>query len=136
MKRPIGITILAVLSFLVGAFYLLAAIGFLASVPFGARLRTGLGTYFGWLAVLIGVVDLLAAYGLWTLRPWGWGLMVALVAVNLGAAIGILVAGFLPAGPIFSLTVNGFILWYLLRAEVKAAFGAADLSRQAPKRVA
>ena len=81
MPRPVGVSILAVLSFLVGAFYLIAGIGFLSSAPWthNASVQTGLTPRYGWLFLLIGLVDLAAAYGLWTLRRWGWSLMVVLI---------------------------------------------------------
>ena len=138
MRRPIGIAILAVLSFVVGAFYLIAAIGFLASAPWtaSASLQTGFTPRYGWLFLLIGIVDLSAGYGLWKLRRWGWSLMVVLVLINLGIAVGTIFAGVPLAGPIISLAVNGFVLWYLFRPGVKAAFLAAEATRVELHRVA
>jgi hypothetical protein len=138
MRRPIGITILAVLSYFVGACYLIAAIGFLSSGrrEFETSIPGGLSPQFGWLFLLIAIVDLVAGYGLWRLRRWGWGLFVALIMINIGIAIGALFAPFTIIAPIISLAVSGFILWYLFRPGVKAAFLGPDNSRPEIGRVA
>src|SRR5512136_930619 len=86
MKRPTGITIIAVLMFIGGA---LSVIG--ALTAFGAGLA-GSGIW----SLVIGVADLVLAWGLWTLKPWAW--MGALGLLGFGALSVIiqLIAGWLP----------------------------------------
>ncbi|MGE0404924.1 MAG: hypothetical protein AB7O65_01395 [Candidatus Korobacteraceae bacterium] len=129
MRRPFGITVLAILSLVLGLFYLVAGIGFIFSggpVTVDDRFAS-MNPRLGWLFLPIALVDLLAAYGLWKLRGWGWGLMLALIATNLLAALGALAAGYGGSiGPLLSLAVNGLVMWYLLKRDVRAAFAAAD----------
>ena len=78
---------------------------------------------WGWLAIITGVIWLMAAGGLWALQPWarvfalimaGFGLFEAALAFFQfpGTGVGFSMA-LLPA----------LILWYMNTAEVKAAFG-------------
>ena len=64
---------------------------------------------WGWLAILTGIVWLLAAFGLWALQPWARLFQFAGTGVGFAMAI-------MPA----------LILWYLSTAEVKAAFGEGE----------
>ena len=81
---------------------------------------------WGWLAVITGIIWILAALGLWALQPWarlfaqiiaGFGLFEAVLAFfqfpGTGVALGMAI---MPA----------FILWYLSTSEVKAAFGLGE----------
>ena len=81
---------------------------------------------WGWLAVITGIVWLVAALGLWSLQPWarlfamimaGFGLIEATVAFFQfpGTGIGLSMA-IMPA----------VILWYFSTSEVKQAFGLED----------
>jgi len=89
---------------------------------------------WGWLAVITGVIWLLAAIGLWALQPWarlftmiiaGIGLFEAVLAFfqfpGTGIALGMAI---MPA----------LVLWYLSTHEVKQAFGveAAPSAAQPP----
>jgi hypothetical protein len=81
---------------------------------------------WGWLAIITGVIWLMAAGGLWALQPWarvfalimaGFGLFEAALAFFQfpGTGIGFSMA-LLPA----------LIFWYMNTAEVKAAFGEGE----------
>ena len=87
---------------------------------------------WGWLAVITGIVWLIAAIGFWGLQPWarlfaqimaGFALLQAVIAFfqfpGTGVAFGM---ALMPA----------FILWYLSTSEVKEAFGIGEQPTPAP----
>jgi hypothetical protein len=137
--RPMGVTILGVLALISGIIGLcggislfgLFGLGAAAGVATGdAGAAVGLGAISGLLglgSVLSGVLSLIGAFGLLTLKNWGR------LLVMIGAIIGIISAvlsliGALTGGGDFltgllGLIINGVILWYLNRPDVKAAFG-------------
>jgi predicted flap endonuclease-1-like 5' DNA nuclease len=90
---------------------------------------------WGWLAVITGIVWLIAAIGFWGLQPWarvfaqimaGFALLQAVIAFfqfpGTGIAFGM---ALMPV----------FILWYLSTSEVKEAFGVGVLPAPAPEPV-
>jgi predicted component of type VI protein secretion system len=109
-SRPLTVSVLAIL-------WALAALAWVAS---GITVATNLG-WSGLLALgaaagglLLAVVSVLLAFGLWSQSPWARPFQIAM------AALGILACPFLPA----SVTT----LIYMLRPEVRAAFqGKRDL---------
>ncbi len=87
---------------------------------------------WGWLAVITGIVWLIAAIGFWGLQPWarlfaqimaGFALLQAVIAFfqfpGTGVAFGM---ALMPV----------FILWYLSTSEVKEAFGVGAEAAPAP----
>jgi hypothetical protein len=128
MQRPTGVTIIAVLSAIGGVLGLLAGIALLAAGP-AVSSATGLGGLVGpaaWIVLAYSVLSLALAYGFWMLKSWAWPL-----------GVGVEVLGIIQAvlqytndtrqlfSLIISLALAGFILWYLYRPHVKAAFGRA-----------
>jgi len=104
--RPSGVTILAVLYFIIGivamiGFFLLAYL--LASAP-------GIALICGGIGILIGVFDFLVGWGLLTLQPWAHTAAIVLAIIQLFN---------FPIGTILSI----IILIYLFQPEIKAAFG-------------
>ena len=86
--RPMGITILAVLSAIGGVLSILGGLalvglGGFAAASTGQAALFGLGTIFGVLLLASGVAGLAFAYGAWTLQPWAWVLGVALQIISL-----------------------------------------------------
>ncbi|NLT38212.1 MAG: DUF2127 domain-containing protein [Methanomassiliicoccus sp.] len=80
-----------------------------------------LGIVFGGFTILIGLFQLIIAWGLWTGKKWAW--LLALIFGILGVIFGIL--GLIGGGftGIVSLLINAIIVYYLMRPEVKAFFG-------------
>ena len=115
-ERPLGITIMAVLSAIGGIFGLLAALVF-----FGLG---GIAFVGGLIILAYSLLSLAVAYGFWTLQPWAWPLGVGVQALGIVQAV----LQFLNDGSNFfslliSLAIAGVILWYLFQPHVKAAFG-------------
>lgn len=92
-SRPIGVAILAILIVLVGAIFLLGAIGLLAFAGF--TLIRALPTFFGLASTILGVVLLIFALifigvglGLWHLRSWAWWLAIIVLIISIIGGLG------------------------------------------------
>ena len=79
---------------------------------------------WGWLAIVTGVIWLLAAGGLWSLQPWARTFTMIIAGFALFEAV-LAFIQFPGTGVGFAMAIMpGLIIWYLSSAEVKAAFGA------------
>jgi uncharacterized membrane protein (DUF2068 family) len=130
--RPIGITILAVLE-TIGALVLLALGTMVILLGAAVLVAIGLGeaslgialseivVFVGGFILLLGVIELAIAWGLWKGQGWAW--TVALIVAVLGIIGGViaLVSGSLYN--IVTLAIQVIIVYYLYRPEVKAYFG-------------
>jgi hypothetical protein len=106
VKRPTGVTIIAVLAAVSGVL--------------------GIGAFsFSPLLGLLAILNLAFAYGSWTLKPWGWTLGVILQILAVLLAV-VSVLGFSSSySPFLGLVISVIILYYLLRQDIKIAFGRA-----------
>jgi hypothetical protein len=148
MNRPTGVTIIAILYFLNAAVTILAGLALLgigsvaglaagggkAGAPEGAAaigFLVGLGVVGAVICFIFAALPLATGIGLWKLKNWG-----RVIAIVLGViwacfqALGLL--GSLMHFEIFSMMVglimlglNVWIILYLMKPHVKAAFGAA-----------
>ena len=127
MKRPFGITVLALIFGAAGISYLLLGFQLTTAVTFGP-LPSGQGTWiWGWLLVLTGLAFWTGGLAAWRLQPWGWmlGHVLALLGI-IEAIFALLGTGNL--GYALATTAFPFILlWYLNRDSVKRAFGIAEV---------
>ncbi len=117
-ERPAGVVVLV-------ALFALEGVGWLVSVAFLApllpRSTGGAATACG-LAGFLGVLDLLVAYGLWTLAHWSWTGGIALSAIGVAAyPIGLFQG--LPLTLPFGLVVSLAAFVFLFRPSVMAALG-------------
>jgi cytochrome c oxidase subunit IV len=81
---------------------------------------------WGWLAILLGIVWLLAAFGLWSLQSWARIFAMVVAGVSLFEAV-IAFIQFPGTGYGFAMSVMPIlILWYLNSSEVKAAFSETE----------
>jgi len=117
--RPFGVTLLAIL-FLVLAIITFADAAFVSAFSFIPFLG---GIFFICAAIiaLIGVMDLLVAFGLLQLMKWARTL--AMVMAILGLIFGLL--SILSGVGIVIFLISIIALYYLSRDDVKAAFGEA-----------
>jgi uncharacterized membrane protein (DUF2068 family) len=142
MGRPTGVTILAILNFIGAAFCLLGGIGMILGGGFvatmlsqqgqgsagAAGILAGLGAAAGVFIIIVGGVSALVGFGLWKLKEWAR--IVSIVLCGISAAfqlLGLLGSlahfnAFAVIWSIFWIAVDAFIIWYLLKPEVKAAF--------------
>jgi hypothetical protein len=134
--RPTGITILVILE-VIGALILLivglaiaAFSGFIGMyIPPGMvppEMLAGIVVFVGALLVILSLLGFLVAWGLWTGKRWSW--YIAFILAILGA-LGSLLS--LPSG-ILSLIIDGLIIWYLWRPNVKAFFSMGPSVSTAP----
>ncbi len=126
MKRPFGVTLLAIIFALAGISYMLLGFQMTTAVTFGP-IPAGQGTWiWGWLIVLTGLAFWAGGVAAWSLQPWGWmlGQIIAIVGI-LEAIFALIGTGNL--GYALASTAFPFILlWYLNRASTKRAFGLAE----------
>jgi|SRR5579884_2533483 len=133
MKRPIGVVVLAVLQLIGAAIFLVAAADLLfgnqiglsretlqsAGLPTGHDMQVTMGVF----ALVLGVVQLLIAWGLFNLKGWAWGFAALAAGANfvvgaVNAASGVPLGNDQRASMVISL----LILLYLLLPGVRAAF--------------
>ena len=81
----------------------------------------GLGIIAAGAVVILGILGLLVGWGLWTGK--GWARILAIILSGLGVLISLagLVLGSIPS--VVGLAIDGLVLWYLFRPNVKAFFG-------------
>jgi len=124
--RPTGVTILAILGFIVAALFIFAGIALVAlgplilsimresmSHPFLALIAGGLGVFL----LVLGGIELVISWGLWIGQGWAWWLEVIFSALGLLSSL-----VDLPRG-VIGLLVNALILYYFFKPHVKEYFG-------------
>jgi len=126
-RRPTGVTILAILQFIGGA---LSLLGGLALMAFGgSAVNTGAGevaaipAMLGIVLILSGIIGLVAGYGLFTLKGWGWLLAIIFSVLNIISGLLNLFQGANIPSTIINLVISGLILYYLYTPVVRRAFG-------------
>jgi len=142
MARPTGVTILAVLSFLGAALCLLGAAGmFLLGSSAGIAAMAGrggnmggplaaMGAFAGIACLILAALYLVNGIGLLKLR--GWARLLTILLVLLGIIFGVLgiVRAMAPmmigliVWDLILIAIDVWILMYMFKPHVKAAFGA------------
>jgi hypothetical protein len=143
MVRPVGVTILAILNFIGAAFCLLGGIAMIAGGGFMATLMSqqggqgsagaagvlaGMGAVAGVFIIIIGGISALVGFGLWKLKNWARIVSIVLLGLSIAGQLLQLLAVlahfnlFAFVWIAFWTAVDAFIIWYLLKPEVKAAF--------------
>jgi hypothetical protein len=127
MGRPLGITIAAIIVALLGIGSV--AVGLLGVGVFslsGVDTSTvANATGLGIAAIVVGVAQLIVAFGLWTLKGWAWLLAVILQGINVVVGLATLFMHGLTgmgSAAIGSLVVSAIILAYFMTGGVRAAF--------------
>jgi hypothetical protein len=137
LGRPTGATVISVIDGIVGVLALLAGLllmvgagvlgGVLGSAadpnaPGLGAMFAGLGIAFGIIVLLIGVLYLAIAYGVWKGRSWAWmlGVVVAVIATVFGV-LGL--AGGITVSNILSVALPVLVLYFFWQPEVKRWLG-------------
>jgi hypothetical protein len=144
MGRPTGVTLIAVLYFIAAAFCVLGGIGMMLGGGFiaaminqaggqgagaGAGILAGLGAAIGIVFLVIAAIQILVAVGLLKLKEWARIVGIVFSAIGgilqllgvLGSLAHFTIGGFVWNA--FWLGIDALIIWYLLKPDVKAAFG-------------
>ncbi len=125
--RPTGVTILAVLAALGGLFGLLGSLGLITGAGVIAQATGQDATMLmltGLVSLILSVLELVFAFGAWTLKPWGWTLGIVAEVISVLFGLYSVVTGNAMNG-IVSIIIAAIILWYLFQPNVKQAFGRA-----------
>jgi len=143
MGRPVGVTILAILDFIGAVFCILGGIGMIAGgglmasimsqqqaqgAGAGAGFLAGLGALAAVVFLVLAAIYVLLGVGLWKLKNWARIITVVLTALGvistLFGLIGLFAhfVAFAFVVNVIVLAIEALIIWYLLRADVKAAF--------------
>ncbi len=123
--RPIGITILAILSAIAAIIAAIHTLQYLHLFPF----FMGPVMFFGfdlWGAILWGALTLIYLWVmkmLWDVNPQGWMFLVILSALNLGLALISALGNSTFSAELPAIIINAAILIYCLTPGVKSAFG-------------
>jgi hypothetical protein len=126
--RPLGITLLAVLHilqaivFFLGGIALIVLGAFIGRGLFGLpRFLNGVVSLIGVVVIVIGLLSLGLAWGLWTGKGWAWILSLVVAALGLIVSLISLARGRLGATVV--LVLDAMIVYYLFRPNVRAFFG-------------
>ena len=120
--RPLGLSILALTAAAIGAAQLLwAGAWFGASdIAPGTGLAAAARVIGAGLVIAAGL-ELVLAYGIWTVRPWAWPLGIGVGIASL--ALALLSAGRASSSAhLLTLTFEVGVLWYLLSPRVHELF--------------
>lgn len=127
--RPIGITILAILSGIAAVLAAIHTLQYLHLLPF----FLGPMMFFGfdlWAALLWGVLTVIYVWVmrmLWDVDPRGWTFLVILSALNIGLAVLSAIGGTSLAAEMPTIIINGLVLIYCLTPGIKRAFGESTM---------
>jgi uncharacterized membrane protein HdeD (DUF308 family) len=128
--RPLGVTIIAVLTIIGGIAFLASGITAVTVAPFLSGTSTNnnnniiapiLSALTGFALLILGIAYFVMAYGLLKAKGWAWTITVVLSCIGIALGFVSIVTGHI--GSIFSVVVNGLILYYIYRPNVKSFFG-------------
>ena len=123
--RPTGIAILAVLQALGGLASLAGGIlGLIGATFLGGFYPQGVPGFvsgfvgiFGVFMIILAIVNFVVVYGFWTGQGWSWTIGIVVAGISIITSL-----SSLPSS-LFSLIINGAIIYYLTRPYVKKFFG-------------
>jgi hypothetical protein len=127
MKRPLGVTIIAIVLTISGILNILVGlIGLdILKIDLGT-LATGAQANAGAL-VISGILTLIVAAGMFATSTWAWWLTVAVmifrIVVDGWAVIAYGWSSTIGYSALVNVVISLIILWYFNRANVRAAFG-------------
>jgi len=127
MSRPLGVTIISVLLIISGVVQILIGFELQGITNLWLERITAVAGLSGWSAIVTGILTLVVSAGLFTLSGWAWLVGVAVMVIRLvsDAYVGLTVGFTSVTGyvTIASLVLSALVLIYLLRPNVRSAFG-------------
>lgn len=136
-KRPIGVTIIAILIIIGGILLLLAGIAGVAVGSLSISQIIGLGfVIIGAILLAVGIGYIVVSYGLLKGKKWSWTITVVLLFIGIAInVVSIIIFGYFTfdtdtssflttnSGSIAGIIISVIILYYLYRPHVKSYFG-------------
>ena len=91
-------------------------------------------TALGALLIPLGIASLIVAYGLFKAKRWAWYVAVVLSIIGLAVNVISLVTSNMGAiaGALVGIAINGIVLYYLSRRNVKEYFGKVATAKESP----
>jgi hypothetical protein len=123
--RPLGVTIIAILTAIGGMVFLATGIAGVVAAPSLSDLG-GVAAATGIISLLLGIAYFVMAYGLWKGKRWAWTITLILSVIGIILAIASIALG--NVGAIVSIIIHGVVIYYLYRPNVKAFFGKQSSS--------
>jgi hypothetical protein len=150
-KRPVGVTIIAILAIIGGILLLFGGIAFVALAPILSQINTiddnssnstfslningtdvtvpknALFIFGGFLGIIggalivIGIAGFVVAWGLLTGKGWAWIVTIIVAIISIILNLIVVISGGLEN--IIGLIIYGIIIYYLYRPSVKSYFG-------------
>ena len=117
---PLGVTILAILSALGGIMAILGGMAIMGVSALASEIGA-LGAAIGGITLIMGLIQLVIAWGLWTGKGWAWLLGLIFGVLGILMALASMVGGNFSS--LVSLAINAIIVYYLYTPPVKAFFG-------------
>ena len=127
--RPLGITILAILSAIAAIIAGIHTLQYLHLFPFflGPMMFFGFDLWGALMWGLMTVIYVWVTSMLWNVDPQGWLFLVILSALNIGLALLSAIGGSSLSAELPALLLNGIILIYCLTPGIKQAFGTPSI---------
>ena len=128
-SRPLGVTIVAILMIIEGIFLILGGI---SGIAVGGIMADELGKAGGAIiaassvGLALGIAGLFIAWGLISGKGWAW--IITIIITIIMAIVNIISIASGRYEHIFGLIINGVILYYMYRPQVKAYFGRTSIS--------
>jgi uncharacterized membrane protein HdeD (DUF308 family) len=115
--RPLGVTIIAILTVIGGIAFLASGITAVTVAP----ATVGMSAITGAALLALGIAYFVMAYGLSKGKGWAWTITVVLSCIGIALGFVSIVTG--NVGAIFNVIINAIILYYINRPHVKSFFG-------------
>ena len=125
-SRPLGVTIVAILMIIEGIFLILGGI---AGIAVGGIMADELGGAIiaaSSVGLALGIAGLFIAWGLISGKGWAWIITIIITIIMVIVNIISIASG--RYEHLFGLIINGIILYYMYRPQVKAYFGRTSIS--------
>ena len=140
-KRPVGVTIIGILTIIGGIIFLFAGIGLVALAPIISQVNfennntsnssvsinvngTDVGGFMGVLGgmlIVLGIASFVVAWGLFTGKGWAWIVTIIITIISIILNIILIIFGAFES--VIGLIINGIIIYYLYRPSVKSYYG-------------
>ncbi len=139
-KRPLGVTIIAILSIIGGILLFFAGIAIMIGAAFFPLIQQDISNElppsyriffsqiglwaFGGFSTGLGIAFIILAIGLLKRKSWAWtGMLVVQIIGIISDILFLFIAGYDVVSTIIGLAISGIIIYYLYRSNVKAYFG-------------